>query len=554
MAFIFSRKDCKNSRTSIKDLTPDKTLTLFEENFKSKSGNKSEGDKSQTLIKIVKSNKTKERKNSMDNSLLLIDKKKESVVNLAPKNSKVHNIPRPLPSGGGVQFEFNYNYTINQAEIGLRKFVFQNRNLFLNRLIKGPPESFRWVSWIISGNLDEERDEKNFLLYLDINIDIKTDLQIKKDLNRTMTNENMMLDDAKACLYNVLRAYAACDNEVSYCQGMNFITGFLLIVSDFNQVDCFYMLKYLFQSDSLNFRGFYSNEFPLLKLFIFQFDNIFEKRLSNLKNHFEDLEVPNELWISKWIQTIYTICLPIDLLVRLWDCILGKGLSFLFNFSLALLIKYEKELLKFTDICHLSNFFKDLSKKINNYDYEDIIKLALDINIPNTLLNDLRIDFEQKFNIYSSNKIEKFNEINDFTETSNQIFKKEISQIAKKSSIISNTSTKDSCNTLKNFKNDDKLIFRNVLYDPNCRNQPNNQKNKKISFSDLNFSKSSEAEIKENIMLVNKIKTHILEMKKKATVEESDIERISSLNNHKINIVKPFFERRVKLEEKNPFK
>ena len=41
-------------------------------------------------------------------------------------------------------------------------------------------------------------------------------------------------------------------------------------------------------------------------------------------------------------------------------------------------------------------------------------------------------------------------------------------------------------------------------------------------------------------MLVNKIKTHILEMKKKATVEESDIERISSLNNHKINIVKPF--------------
>jgi predicted nucleic acid-binding protein len=55
-------------------------------------------------------------------------------------------------------------------------------------------------------------------------------------------------------------------------------------------------------------------------------------------------------------------------------------------------------------------------------------------------------------------------------------------------------------------------------------------------------------------MLVNKIKTHILEMKKKATVEESDIERISSLNNHKINIVKPFFERRVKLEEKNPFK
>jgi hypothetical protein len=299
------------------------------------------------------------------------------------------------------------SFTINQAEIGIRKFMRKNNEKFINRLIKGPPESFRWISWILAAELPEDRNEELYLNLLKQSLDKKVDTQIKKDLNRTICEDTMfIIDNTQNALYNVLKAYANSDIEVAYCQGMNFIAGFLLIISDFHEIDTLYMMMTLFMftfgEDNHGLRGFYINEFPLLKLYVFQFESIFNKMMPDLKKHFDDLEVPNELWISKWFQTLFTICIPIDMLVRVWDCIFAKGLDFLFNFSMALLKKHEKNLLSFSDISDISQYFRNMNPSLSKgeecikFQVEELIASALDIKISKTLLNNLRTEYEKE--------------------------------------------------------------------------------------------------------------------------------------------------------------
>jgi len=307
--------------------------------------------------------------------------------------------------------ELEHNsFTINQAEIGLRKFIKENKDKFFNRLIKGPPESFRWISWIIAAEIPEDRNQEIFVSLLKKEIDKKTDIQIKKDLNRTISEDNLfILGNSQNALYNVLKAYAISDQEVAYCQGMNFIAGFLLIISDFNEVDTLYMMMSLFMftfgENNLGIRGFYINEFPLLRLYVYVFEVVFNKFLPELKQHFDKLEVPNELWISKWFQTLFTVCIPVDLLVRVWDCFLSEGLDFLFNFSIALLKKHEKNLLSFQDISDISEYFRNMNPSLTKekdrikFDVEELISSALELKISKTLLNTLRLEYENKFKV-----------------------------------------------------------------------------------------------------------------------------------------------------------
>jgi hypothetical protein len=373
-----------------------------------------------TLIPLKKKMCRTINYNTVNNNCLEVKDKidkivieKNDIIVLKHNPNSINNIQSPLPRSSSVSNELssslNSTYVVNQAEIGLREFVKCNKLKFIERLCKGPPESFRWTSWMISAGIELDRSEELYYNLLNQEIDPQTDLQIKKDLNRTVTDEKLFsVDTTKSTLYNVLRAYSNCDKEVSYCQGMNFIVAFLLIVSDFNEVDTLYMMMFLFMfnKSNLGIRGFFMDNFPLLNLYTYQFEYLFEKHFPSLKKHFDDLDIPKELWISKWIQTLFTICLPLDVLIRLWDCIFAKGLEFLFNFSLALIKEIEPDLKKFNDISDISEYFKTLNPYCNNtsgknlkIEVEVLIKDALSIKVSKNLLNNLKTEYETKFNV-----------------------------------------------------------------------------------------------------------------------------------------------------------
>jgi len=321
--------------------------------------------------------------------------------------------PSPSKMSDDELKEGKYSKEANACEKGLRRFYLSNKDKFLDRVSNGPPESFRWISWIISAGIPEVRNLELYHKFLDLNLPQNDDIQIKKDLNRTLSDvKNFGKEKNLNRLYNVLKAFALSDNEVSYCQGMNFIVGYLLIVSEFNEVETFYMLLSLFSNtygDNYGLRGFFIPGFPLLNLYYYQFQYYLDDMLPEVSKLIEKLDIPYEAWVGKWFQTLFTISLPLDLTVRLWDCIISLGLDFLINFSISLVKFLEPQILRFTDSVDLLDYLKRMSpfgsqetEKIN-LDYEELIQDAKKLNIRSSMLISLKEEFEEKNGISMSN-------------------------------------------------------------------------------------------------------------------------------------------------------
>ena len=262
------------------------------------------------------------------------------------------------------------NQNKNIYELSLRRYYELNKLHFLQRVKKGPPESLRWISWMIILNIPENRNELIYNKYLLMEVDEKSDNQIKKDLNRTI-NENNIIElkktesekkEKEKILYRILKVMANIDKECGYCQGINFIAGYLLEINDYNELETFYLLISLFSKNfdsNFNIRGFFIDNFPLLKCYLYIFDNLLEKEIPDLKKYISKNEIPHEAWIGKWIQTLYTICLPSYLNFRVWDYILSTGLFFIISFSISLIYSIYKDLICLKDAFDFSEYLKN---------------------------------------------------------------------------------------------------------------------------------------------------------------------------------------------------
>ena len=398
------------------------------------------------------------------------------------------------------------NYTLisqnqNMIELSLRKYFSENKLHFLQRVKKGPPESLRWISWMIILNIPENRNESIYRKYLLMNIEEKSDNQIKKDLNRTINENNITemkrttsdRNEKKDILYRVLRVLSNIDIECGYCQGINFITEFLLEISDYNEYETFYMLISLFGKNfdnNFNIRGFFINNFPLLECYLYIFDNILEKENSDIYKYIKKLEIPHEAWIGKWIQTLYTICLPCYLNYRIWDNILSTGLFFIISFSISLIDIISKDILSLKDAFDFSDYIKNFFNitygdgtfkgsilyQVNDsnkfIDLEDLLnqsqKFHNSLLSKNIFLN-LQDEFTKKKKSLSSSAIfyninsnSNSNNLSHLNSNSNIIYSKSKSDSIKKDEENANSECDEEINELNfiNLKNDNEYIFQ----------------------------------------------------------------------------------------------
>ena len=311
----------------------------------------------------------------------------------------------------------------NYLEFNLRNYHQLNKLPFLDLLYKGPPVSYRYLAWLIAAETPFVRIDELYIALINEKIDERTDDQIQKDLSRTYSHANNCFNyaDTRIMLYNLLKAISLQDTEVGYCQGMNFIAGFLLIVSDFNEVDSFYVMISLLSktyANHMGIRGFFVDGFPLLRLCMFQFDHILEDNLPKLAALVKELEVPHEVWIGKWFQTLFTICLPIDMTVRVWDCFFVEGFPFLFSFTISMLRNFEKQLLEIDDVVDFVDFFKVFDpdyKRHIDVDIEAIISDSKGIKVTGEYLNKLRRNYEKAHNITLSDYEIKYKLDYDFS-------------------------------------------------------------------------------------------------------------------------------------------
>ena len=284
-------------------------------------------------------------------------------------------------------------HSIPQCETNLREYYIKHRQHLKLRVIKGPPNTFRLTAWIVCASIPKNRTKALYQEILRCPLDEEIQYQISKDISRSMETEennnkygfgmNMFMtmnlsNNMNNSLSNLLKAMAIIDTELSYCQGMNFICGFILQLTHNNEVETFYILVALFSHSFTNkfgIRGFYLNGFPLLQFYLYAFDIHFRKKIPKVYTKFKELEIPNECWISNWIQTLFVHILPKDAVIRVWDFMFVKGIKMLIPVSLALITCVEDLLLEVEEMTEVNDIFKNYFIS-PEFDIEKVIDIA----------------------------------------------------------------------------------------------------------------------------------------------------------------------------------
>ena len=251
----------------------------------------------------------------------------------------------------------------------IKKYLFKNKPF--NKLLDfGIPNYLRFFIWdiVLSEkynnqkyfNFEQELKEYKFILEKK-----KANPQIEKDINRTFMKEKEQTKNNIQILKNILYGINTY-NESGYCQGMNFIVGYLLKLTNYDEVKTFY----IFKSVLCDIKGYFEVGFPLLKKNNEAFNKMFKESYPKLFKHFQKHEIVNEFWIGKWFQTLFTLSLPFDELNMIWDVLLIRGFDFIIYICLALCGYIEKELLDLKDSAEIINY---LDKVLNSQD-NDLIQ------------------------------------------------------------------------------------------------------------------------------------------------------------------------------------
>ena len=162
-------------------------------------------------------------------------------------------------------------------------------------------------------------------------------------------------------LQNILKTYAFFNPEIEYCQGMNFVAGFLYLVFRDEQLSFKALMRI---ADIFDMSHLYKKELPKLKLFFYQLDRLIAVRLPMLHRHFKDEQINSGIFASAWFITQFTNSLQIqekylkangtenlsnglisDNLLQLWDYFIASGWKSMFKMSLYLLKQNETQLL-----------------------------------------------------------------------------------------------------------------------------------------------------------------------------------------------------------------
>lgn len=173
------------------------------------------------------------------------------------------------------------------------------------------------------------------------------------------------------------------NEEIGYCQSMNFIVGFILMVSGSREKESFWLFCALLTKHKITeptmagLNGFFSDGFPTLLRFVQIFHVLFVQYLPELSEHLSEL--PDLLWINKWFQTCFLYSFPLGLCIRIWDNILADGTKFFFKAALAILKLVQNELIEL-DFSEINEYFKSFNEKNSQFkllpDYEKIIDEA----------------------------------------------------------------------------------------------------------------------------------------------------------------------------------
>ncbi|XP_057563672.1 growth hormone-regulated TBC protein 1 isoform X2 [Hippopotamus amphibius kiboko] len=184
---------------------------------------------------------------------------------------------------------------------------------------------------------------------------------IRTDMNRTFPDNVRFRKGAEPCLqrtlYNVLLAYAHHNRGVGYCQGMNFIAGYLILVTK-SEEESFWLL------DALVGRilpDYYGPSMLGLKTDQEVLGELVRTKLPAVAALMDGHGVLWTLVVSRWFICLFVDVLPVETVLRIWDCLFNEGSKIIFRVALTLIKQHQALILEATSIPDICEKFKEIT-------------------------------------------------------------------------------------------------------------------------------------------------------------------------------------------------
>lgn len=440
-------------------------------------------------------------------SKYLFDISNEELENIQIFNQKIENFKKRTLSK-----EFFQN--------NIKKYLFKDKAF--NKLLNyGIPKNLRFFIWDIVLN------EKYYNKYFNYDEELKgyklilgkqvPNPQIEKDINRTFMKEIEQTPKNIQILKNILNAINVFDSS-GYCQGMNFIVGFLLKLTNYDEVKTFYIFKNIL----CDIKGYFEDGLPLLKLNNRLFNKNFKELCPKLHKCFQKNDIVNEFWVSKWLQTLFTLSLPFEELTIIWDVLLIRGFDFIVYICLAIIEILEKDLLEIKESSEIISYLERVlnyhgngllstQKKYfedpNNYinfiiPLNEVLARAYDLEKKSVGGNNNRPYYDRR---KSDNQLLnlRFNGLNNINNSGGK-------NEEKRSSIKSSNSSNNNANNNSNLLNTQQKNVQNPNFQNNININKSYQERKAPFYSSknlesYNFGKIQQNDIKFNMNINNSI-------------------------------------------------
>jgi len=236
---------------------------------------------------------------------------------------------------------------------GISKYMYQHPDRFHRRVRRGIPPEFRWRVWKAAVRLEDS-------LPVDYKLLSETENEwtpsIVIDIPRTFPDVKAFDVEQQQRLQRVLNAYAGNKPEIGYCQGMNYVAGLLLLVSE-NEEESFYVFNQLMDHEDFGLVGFYMGKLPLLRRYLRACESLVAETLPELREHFIKQNVQPAVYLHQWFLTLFINCFPISMVMILWDVIMCEGLPVILRIAVSILQVLKDSLLSM-EFEEIIKFFK----------------------------------------------------------------------------------------------------------------------------------------------------------------------------------------------------
>ena len=232
---------------------------------------------------------------------------------------------------------------------------------------------------------------------------------IELDCVRTTFKYNQEVNQTKVC--NLLKVASKQIPSINYCQGMNHIAAFLLVLCEEDEEETFYLfLSILLGTDYCNL---IDNDLQKLNSFFYSFERLLNLMFPEMYNFLINNNINGGYYLSPWFITLFTLALNyeskednnIEIMMKIFDLFLFSGWKAIFKIGISLIRNNSRKIFSLpyeqlvhylnNDIIH-SGFFK-----VDNVD--ELNNVFINFKISNNLLSNLYEEFEMKKNIINKN-------------------------------------------------------------------------------------------------------------------------------------------------------